>query len=668
MNESDSDSGPSSPQEDGKTPGGDRKPAAFRFRRAIRRRHSLVHRGLGWLRILLNRFVPPGIGRATLYSPLVGVGAGLGAVVFLVALMWTSQVVLSGLTGLVLPPTAEEEARLPSMYDPDRWWLVILVPTVGGLISGLIVFRYAPEAEGHGTDALIRAFHRGAGQIRARVPLVKSIASVITIGSGGSAGQEGPIAQIGAGLGSILARWLKLTPNERRLLMLSGAAGGVGAIFRAPLGGALFATEVLYMSTATESAALLPCLISSILAYSTFALFITPEPIFLVPHLEFHGLAELPLFAALGVLCTVIGFLYVKVFYGGRDHIFRHLPIPRALKPAIGGALIGLMALFAPQVMMGGYGWVQWGAIGMPPQLVPGGASGFSAPEMGVGLLLGLALLKILATTLTISSGGSGGVFGPSVFIGGMIGGAFGQVVDGLFPAMNLEPAAFALVGMGGFFAGVSKTPLTSTLIVCEMAGSYSLLVPLMLVCAIHMILSQRWTLYEEQVRAPIDSPAHQGDFVVDVLERLKVSELAIRTRGLELIPEATPLDDILKRVANSTETLFPVVDAKGRLSGIFTLRNVRMALLGAHAGPLVLADDIATRPVQVVTPEDDLHTALRRLTELNADEIPVVSPDDHKHLIGLLSRRELVLAYTNQVRHLRNADGLELPGWMDRA
>jgi hypothetical protein len=242
--------------------------------------------------------------------------------------------------------------------------------------------------------------------------------------------------------------------------MLAGAAGGIGAIFRAPLGGALFAGEVLYASTAFESAALLPCLASSIVAYSTFALFITPQPIFILPALSFQGLRDLPLYIGLTLACGLLGWLYVRVFYGLRDKLFRPMPIPKQLKPAVGGLLLGLVAQAAPQVMTGGYSWVQWGAIGMPPALTLGGEPSF-VPQMGAGLLLLLAILKIVATSLTISSGGSGGVFGPSVLIGGMLGGAYGQLVSSLLPGARLNPAAFALVGMGGFFAGVSKTPLT---------------------------------------------------------------------------------------------------------------------------------------------------------------------------------------------------------------
>jgi CIC family chloride channel protein len=608
------------------------------------------------LRGLINRLAglwsSPRIGRVALCSPVVGLIAGLGAVIFLVSLQFTYKEVLGGLLHFHRPSTVEDGPHW--ITYPYPWWLILLVPTMGGLISGALVFTFAPEAEGHGTDAMIRAFHRGGGAIRTRVPLIKAVASIITMGTGGSAGQEGPIAQIGAGFGSMLGGLLKLPPTDRRLLMLAGAAGGVGAIFRAPLGGALFAGEVLYASTAFESAALLPCLASSIVAYSTFALFITPRPIFLLPDITFSGLRELPLYAILTLLCAGMGWLYVRVFYGLRDWFFKPMPIPRQVKPAVGGLLLGLLALAFPQVMTGGYGWVQWGAIGMPPELTMPPYQSF-APQMGMWLLLILAGLKIVATGLTISSGGSGGVFGPSILIGGMLGGACGQFLAYLMPSAHIDPAAFVLVGMGGFFAGVSKTPLTSIVMVSEMTGSYSLLVPLMLACGLNMALSRRWTIYEEQVPTPIDSPAHQGDFVVDVLEQLRVDEVGYRTEGIETVAAATPFRELIHLVAQSTETLFPVVNRQGQLTGIFTLRDLRLALVGADWGPLVLADDLAHRPVLAVTPEDNLHTALRRMTELNVDELPVVAPEDRTRLLGLLSRRRLTLAYTSMIESLRS-------------
>jgi CIC family chloride channel protein len=626
------------------------------MRQSMERPRSDPVKRIAWIREQFNRlaalWATPRLGRVALCSPLVGVISGLGAVGFLLALNLMYSWVLGGIIHLGIPPAGEDEPHAVSY--PSPWYLVVLVPAVGGLISGILVFNWAPEAEGHGTDAMIRAFHRGGGSIRTRVPVIKSIASIITIGTGGSAGQEGPIAQIGAGFGSWLGRLLKLPPTERRLLMLAGAAGGIGAIFRAPLGGALFAGEVLYSSTAFESAALLPCLASSIVAYSTFALFISPRPVFSLPAMTFHGLRELPLFMVLTLVCASVGWLYVRFFYGLRDRFFKPLPIPKQLKPAVGGLLLGILALAVPEVMAGGYGWVQWGAIGMPPSSSLPLAESF-IPQMPMRTLLVLALLKIVATSFTISSGGSGGVFGPSMLIGGMLGGACGQLLKYWIPGAGIEPAAFVLVGMGGFFAGVSKTPLTSIVMVSEMTGSYSLLVPLMLACGFNMAISRRWTIYEEQVATPLDSPAHQGDFVVDVLEQLHVGNVTVRTSGIEMIPASMPFQELIHLVARSTETLFPVVDAQRRLTGIFTLHDLRLALVGSEWGPLVVADDLAYRPVISVTPADSLHLALRRLTQLNRDEIPVVAENDATCLLGLLHRRELALAYTSLIESLRS-------------
>jgi CIC family chloride channel protein len=604
-----------------------------------------------WASWLAGLWGTPYAARMTLCTVLVGLLSGLGAVAFLLALHAAIDLVLGGLTGLRMPPTGYEAPH--GFSYPSRWWLVALLPAVGGLASGLIIARWAPEAEGDGTDALVRTFHLGGGLIRTRIPFVKGLASIVTIATGGSAAQEGPTAQIGAGLGSWLARAFNLPVSQRRILVLAGAAGGLGAIFRAPLGGALYATEVLYGTTAIEAEALLPCIASSIVAFSTFALFITPQPIFRVPPHDFHGLRELPMFGLLALACVGFGWIYVHAFHAVKERLFGPLRLPRAVKPALGGLLVGLLGLAFPEVLATGYGWLQWGAVGEPPDLAGPGEAPF-VPNLGMRMLLALALVKIAATSLTIGSGGSGGVFGPSIFIGGMLGGGFGQLLASILPSWDIQPSAFVLVGMGGFFAGVSKTPLTSILMVCEISGSYSLLVPLMLVCGIHLALSTKWSLYREQVPSPIESAAHQGDFIVDVLEQLRVADLPIRTATIETFLEDTPFDQVRRRLAVSSETLFPIVDREGRLTGIFSLRDVRLALMGGNWDGLVVADDLATRPVLCVHPDDDLHLALRRLTELNADEIPVVRPDDPSRLLGLLSRRSLVAAYSARVQALQ--------------
>jgi CIC family chloride channel protein len=430
-----------------------------------------------------------------IYSVLVGIVAGLGAAVFYYGLLKFQAAVLGDIVGYVPPPAGIEGIAEP-MRLPTRWWLVLLVPMAGGLLCGAIVFTFAPEAEGHGTDALVKSFHQLKGKVRARVPFVKTIASIITIGTGGSAGREGPIAQIGAGFGSFLADRLRMSDDDRRLLMLAGAAGGIGAIFRAPLGGALFLSEVLYSSTAIETAAVIPCFIASITAYMVFTqIFGTGLAIDVPSDLTFGGIGELPFYVALAILCALVGYLYVSVFYGLRDRLFRPLPIPTMLKPAVGGLMLGLLAIWLPQVLAGGYGWIQLAIDG----------------KLTMGLMALLCLGKIFATSFTISSGGSGGVFAPSLFIGAMLGGAFGLACEEFFPEAIEQPAAFALVGMGGLFAGIARVPLTAMLMVCEMTGSYNLLVPLMLVSIINVaILAPRWTLYEQQVLTLEDSPAHQ--------------------------------------------------------------------------------------------------------------------------------------------------------------
>jgi len=593
-------------------------------------------------RHLRSIFDTESTGRMLLYSPLVGVVAGLGAAGFYWALSWLWKLAVEQGMGYFAPQAGSEPSlhtfRLPT---PDYFWAVLLIPAVGGLVCGWLVYRFAPEAEGHGTDAMVRAFHRQRGEIRPRVPVIKSIASVLTIGTGGSAGREGPIAQIGAGFGSLLATRLQLGEQDRRQLMLAGAAGGIGAIFHAPLGGALFITEVLYGSTALEFTVVIPCVISSIMAFTVFSMIFGPMQAVTAPaNLEFTHLSELPVFVVFALLCSLVGYLYVLTFYGLRNRLFQRLPIPNTFKPALGGLMLGALAINLPQIMGGGYGWIQRAIDN----------------ELTMGLMLTLGIAKMLATSLTISSGGSGGVFAPSLFIGAMLGGAFSQACEYFFPGVIQDPAAYVLVGMGGFFAGVAKVPLTAVIMVSEMSGSYGLLVPLMLVSIINVaVLSSRWSLYEEQVPTILDSPAHQGDFIVDVLEQIQVKEIFRPDRRLDLIPQNTPLPEILRLAALSENNYFPVVDDHQALVGIFSLRDLRSVLTGDGAGRLVVAIDIATQPVLTVAPEDDLHTALRRFTQKNIDDIPVVAKDRPTEILGLLSRKDLIAAYHNRVTDLQH-------------
>lgn len=575
------------------------------------------------------------MGRPLLLSSLVGVIAGLGAIAFTGGVHWCDQFFLKDLAGF-LPP--EEgfpmpEARPITSLFMDHRWFLFLIPVIGGLVSGFLVFKFAPEAEGHGTDAAIDAFHNKGGQIRGRVPLIKGLASIVTIGTGGSAGKEGPVAQIGAGFGSWLANRLGMNSSERRILLLAGMAGGIGATFRAPLGGALFAVEVLYQDPEFEHEGLIPCLISSIVAYSVFGAVTGWTPLLVTPRFFFEHPTELLCYFFLGVACAFMGRLYVRSFYG-IQHLFRELPMPAMFKPALGGLLLGLLAMLVPQVLGSGYGMVQAALYG----------------KVAIWVMLVVAFAKILATSLTISSGGSGGVFAPSLVIGAMLGGAFGACAEMLLPGIVQDPRAYVLIGMAGFFAGVSNTPIATLIMVCELTGNYALLAPLMLVCVVAMIVFRKNTIYRRQVAGRIDSPAHLGDFVIDVLEGLHVADLAETGRSPCPIPENMPLTEILQKIADAEGAYYPVVDHEGNMTGIFSVNDIRRILAEDLPPGLVLARDIATERIITARTDEPLSEVLRKLTSRGLEEIPVLKITDPRKVHFMLSRRAVLARYASEL------------------
>ncbi|MBS0264458.1 MAG: chloride channel protein [Planctomycetes bacterium] len=587
-------------------------------------------------------------------SAVIGVVAGLGGVVFQLASQAVLHFTLVSVAHYAPQEPAGEHAHFEHQTGELSPWLVVAVMAAGGLLSGIIVYTFAPEAEGHGTDAAIEAFHHKRGFVRARIPLIKMVTSAISIGTGGSGGREGPIAQIGAGFGSLLATYLKLSARDRRIMLAAGMGAGVGAVFRAPLAGALFAAEILYKDADLESDVIVPAAISSIVGYSVFSAFLPADVRYLplfgdqVEHVVSSSLELVPL-SILAFILVVVGILYIKTFYGTRD-LFKKLPIVQHLRPMIGAALAGVCGIGlyfalgkderALAVLSTGYGGLQ-GAME-------------DTGRMGVVLLVSIALVKIVTTSLTISSGGSGGVFGPSMVIGGCVGGAVGQCFHNLWPDLVPHPEIYTIVGMAGFFAGCAHAPISTIIMVSEMTGEYKLLLPTMWVSTLCFLLCRRWTLYEKQVPSRLESPAHRGDFLVDLLEGIKISDVPLRQTPT--VPESMSLRELLQLLPGSHQNYFPVVDANERLVGIFSTDDVRAYLYDEAIWQLAVAGDIMTTKLVWVSLEDDLNTAMRRFVELNLDELPVVAADDSRRLLGMLGRKEAIAVYNRRLAERKQA------------
>jgi CIC family chloride channel protein len=470
--------------------------------------------------------------RLIMDSILLGVVGGLSAQLFTWMLRVFNNLFMVKLAGYIQPGLPEEGRSLTQTIGTHGLWLIPVATTLGGLIAGILVYSLAPEAEGHGTDTAVKAYHQAGGFIRTRVAPLKMLASAITIGSGGSAGREGPTALISAGIGSIYATLTKRSDEDRRTLLLIGMASGLSAIFRSPIGTAFFAVEVLYSGMEFDTWVLLYTMLGSIVAYTVNGLFVGWAPLFNVPtNIVAPDFVEYLWYAALGVIAGLLAVLLPEIFYRTRD-LFKLIHIPPHFKPAIGGLGVGLMALVLPQILGGGYGWIQEAIDG----------------ELVLGLMAVLILAKIIALSLTISSGGSGGVFAPGLFVGAMLGGTLAKV-------FHQPDAAFVIVGMAAVFAGAARVPIATLFMVTEMTGGYDLLVPAALAIMISYVVQKQVSLkvkyaslYEGQVEGRPDSPAHQIEHLETAIRLLAkrkinlpetISHLNLRT----LLDTGIPID-----------------------------------------------------------------------------------------------------------------------------
>ncbi len=567
-----------------------------------------------------------------LISTLIGLVAGVGAIAFYAAIHFSTDLFLGRLVGYLPPDPAGEGVGTMVMpfWSAARPWLLPLITAAGGLVAGIIVFNLAPEAEGHGTDAAIGAFHQGKA-IRARIPLIKLVASAITIGTGGSAGREGPAAQISAGFGSILANVLRLDVQDRRIALATGIGAGIGAIFRAPLGGAILAAEILYKND-LEIEAIIPALIASIVGYSVFGAWSGWNPIFATnSSLAFTSPPQLLYYIVLGLLCGAVGLLYARGFYG-ITHLFHRLRLPNWLKPGIGGLFVGLIGLVLPQALGMGYGWVQvsmgQGLLGIP-----------------LWVILLLPFAKILTTGLSIGSGGSGGIFGPGMVIGGMLGATLWRVCYHVLPGVPPTPAPFVIVGMMALFGGIAHAPLAVMLMVAEMTGNLSMLAPAMIAVGIASILVDKTTIYTSQVDTRAESPAHRLQLSFPLLSTLAVRQamtaLTMKFSGEQTIAAAE------HQLATHIESGAPVVDDRGNLQGVLTLADIQRIPLEEREKQHV--KDILHHDPLIVSPDETLDEALEALTGQRVSWAPVVdaeAPIRGQHVLGTLSAASIVRLY----------------------
>lgn len=519
-----------------------------------------------------------------------------------------------------------------------RNYLVLILPAAGGLLVGLLTKYWGPEAKGTGVDTLLNSFHNHSGQMRRRTPFLKFTSSTLTLSTGGSAGKEGPMALIGAGIGSLMGRWIKMGARAKRTLLLAGSAGGLGAIFRAPLGGAITAVEVLYKED-FEADALLPCIISSVTAYTIFSSFVG-----FGHNLSFEaGLFASPLqtifYVFLGLFCSGASFVFIWLFRAVRTDVFDKLKIPSYFKPALGGLLIGVIALIFPEAVGEGIGYIQGIISGHYPD------QWFWAALF----LITLAVLKMIATSLTLQSGGSGGVLIPSLFIGAMLGGFFGTVCHHFFPVLVPDVTPFIVVGMASFFSSVTNASLGALVMVTEMTGGYELLPPLMIVAVISLITSHKWSIYRNQVTNKFFSQAHLWDMNPMNLKPVLIgSAFKDRYHQRAIIPPALTLGQIEELTHETHATDFLIKKEDGELIGIFSLKD--LSSLEEDLGEskkLLVAGDLISRPLFYLSEENTLYDAMKYLMDSDFDKVPIVRLEDKRPmLLGYLRHQDILEFY----------------------
>ncbi|MBD3165636.1 CBS domain-containing protein [bacterium] len=557
-----------------------------------------------------------------LLALIIGIAGGYGAVFFRGAISFVTRL---GYGATML--TVDYLESLP-------WWMRLTIPVAGGLIVGPIVTKFASEAKGHGVPEVMAAVAVRGGIIRPRVAAAKVVASAVCIGSGGSAGQEGPIVQIGSSIASALGQVFKVSPRRLKTFVGCGAAAGIAATFNAPIGGMLFALEIIIGEFGI--AQLSPIIVASVVATAISHMHLGDHPAFAVPEYHLQSPFELIHYAMLGVAAAAVGVMFILSLHSSED-FFNKLKIPAWIKPAIGGLIVGTLgAVGLPHIHGVGYDFIEQALLGEAPLM----------------MLVILVFAKIAATSATLGSGGSGGIFAPSLFMGAMLGGVVWYGAHYLTPDLvspNYGP--YALVGMAAMVASTTRAPLQAIILLFELTGGYAVILPLMLSSVIGVLIGNR--LFGESIytiklkskgillRRGREINVLRGIFVKDVMR----TELHTVPDNMRL----RPLIDFIS--ADTRHTSVFVLDSEQKLKGAISFHELRRVLFDIEAlEPVLVADDIANYDVAHVKPADTLDVVMRLFARQDMDELPVVDPDDTRKLIGTIHRADVADAYHKEV------------------
>jgi chloride channel protein, CIC family len=551
---------------------------------------------------------------------IIGALAGFGAIAIRSLIKIISDFSFSG-TGTLLQ----------NMIDTP-WYIIVIIPIIGGLLVGPLIHFFAPEAKGHGVPEVMQAVLLKGGLIRPRVALVKALASSITIGTGGSVGREGPIIQIGASLGSTVGQFFKMSGSRMKTLVGCGAAAGIAAAFNAPIAGALFAVEIILMDFAFVQFS--PIVISSVMATVISHHYEGNFAAFQVPQYHLINPLELIFYAALGLLAGVASYVFIKVLYAFEDFFENKLKLPSYLQPAIGGLVIGIIALKFPEIMGVGYDSINDALHGRTVWY----------------LALGLIFLKVIATSFTLGSGGSGGIFAPSLFMGAMLGCFFGYFVHTYFPSITASPGAYALVAMGGLVAGTTRAPITAIIIVFELTKDYEIILPLMITCIISAILSSK--LSRESIytlKLLLRNINLKEGTEINIMKSIFVRD--VYTPAFEMIPETANFNEIVNKVISKRDPYFAVQNDNSDLVGMISIHDIKSFLFdGQDLQDIIIARDIAVKDFDKVTLEDNCQLVLDTLSRSGLSGLPVVDFKKSDKILGIIWRRDILKTYNQEV------------------